>query len=117
MAPVTTLLIALAGGLGSAARFVVDAVVTGRLGSRLPWGVVVVNLTGSFAIGVVVGSTSGLTQTVVATGFLGGYTTFSTASLDSARLALRGRGGAAVAHAAGTACACVLAAAAGIAVA
>lgn len=98
----TTLLIALAGGLGSAARFVVDAVVTGRVGSRIPWGVVVVNLTGSFAIGVVAGSTSGLTETVVATGFLGGYTTFSTAMVDVVELARVGAYRHAVATALGT---------------
>ncbi len=112
----TTLLIAMGGGLGAALRFVVDGVVTARVGARIPWGVVLVNLTGSFAIGVAASTLDGTTAAVVSTGVLGGYTTFSTASLDSARLALRGRGGAAVAHAAGTALACVAAAWLGLAV-
>lgn len=111
----TTLLIALGGGLGAALRFVVDGVVTARVGPRFPWGIVVVNLTGSFAMGVAVGTLDGTAAAVVTTGVLGGYTTFSTASLDSARLALRGRGGRAVAHGAGTAVVCVVAAWAGLA--
>lgn len=106
----TTLMIALAGGLGAAVRFVLDAELTTRLGSRFPWGIVLVNVTGSFLIGLATGSLHGTVETVVATGFLGGYTTFSTASLDSARLALRGKGGRAVAHAVGTAAVCVVAA-------
>lgn len=107
----TALLVALAGGAGAALRFLVESVVTARTSGRFPWGVVLVNVTGSFAIGLVVAQLEpGTALTVVTTGFLGGYTTFSTASLDTARLVLRGRGGRAVAHAAGTAVACVLAA-------
>lgn len=107
----TALLVALAGGLGAALRFVVESVVAARTSDRFPWGVVVVNVTGSFAIGLAVATIDvGTALTVVATGFLGGYTTFSTASLDTARLVLRGKGGRAVAHAAGTAVACVAAA-------
>lgn len=104
-----------AGGLGAVLRLLVDTWVSARTTPRLPWGIVVVNVTGSFAIGLTVGALEpGGLRTVLATGFLGGYTTFSTASLDSARLALRGRGGAAVLHAVGLACACAAAAWAGI---
>ena len=107
----TALLVALAGGAGAALRFLVESVVTARTSGRFPWGVVLVNVTGSFAIGLVVAQLEpGTALTVVTTGFLGGYTTFSSASLDSARLALSGRGGAAVLHATGTATACVAAA-------
>lgn len=102
--------VAAAGGLGSALRLLVDTWVTRRTSGRLPWGIVVVNVTGSFLIGLAAGLLDGTARTVVATGLLGGYTTFSTASLDSARLALRGRGGRAVAHATGTAVVCVAAA-------
>jgi CrcB protein len=101
------LAIGAAGGLGSVLRLLVDTWVTQRTSGRFPWGVVVVNASGSFLIGVVAGSLHGAVETVVATGVLGGYTTFSTASLDSARLALRGKGGRAVAHAVGTALVCV----------
>lgn len=107
----TALLVALAGGLGAALRFVVDSLVTARTSGRFPWGIVLVNVTGSFAIGLAVALVEpGTTLTVATTGFLGGWTTFSTASLDTARLVLRGRGGRAVAHAAGTAVACIAAA-------
>lgn len=113
--PVLALAVAAAGGAGSVVRLVVDTWITQRTSGRLPWGIVVVNVTGSFLIGLAAGSLHGAVGTVVATGLLGGYTTFSTASLDSARLALRGRGGRAVAHAVGTALVCVLAAWAGLA--
>lgn len=113
----TTLLIALGGGLGAALRFVVDGAVSSRVGARFPWGIVLVNVTGSFAIGLAAGSLTGTAAEVVTTGLLGGYTTFSTASLDSARLALRGHGGRAVAHGVGTAVVCVVAAWAGLALA
>jgi CrcB protein len=103
--------VALGGAVGATLRLLVDTWVGARTRPGRGWGIVVVNVTGSFAIGVVVGAVpTGDARTVLATGLLGGYTTFSTASLDSARLALRGRGGAAVLHAAGTAAACVLAA-------
>ncbi|MCX6407271.1 MAG: CrcB family protein [Propionibacteriales bacterium] len=103
--------VAVAGGAGSVLRLLVDTWVGQRSSGRFPWGIVAVNVSGSFLIGLAVGLLDdSAARTVVATGFLGGYTTFSTASLDSARLALRGRGGRAVAHAVGTAVVCVAAA-------
>lgn len=114
----TAVLVALAGGLGAAIRLVVDGSVRAALVSRVPQrvgiGLVIVNVTGSFALGVLTAATDpGTVRTVLGVGLLGGYTTFSSASLDSARLALSGRGGAAVLHATGTATACVAAAALG----
>ena len=107
----TALLVALGGGVGAALRFLVESFVAARTSGRFPWGVVLVNVTGSFAIGLAVARIEpGTALTVATAGLLGGYTTFSTASLDTARLVLRGRGGRAVAHAAGTAVACVTAA-------
>ena len=81
--------IAVAGGLGAVARYLLDRWVSARVASALPWGTWVVNVTGSFLAGVVAGlSTSGLVdvemQTVVAGGFLGAYTTFSTAMFQAA---------------------------------
>jgi CrcB protein len=108
--------VAAGGGAGAALRLLVDAWVTARTRPGVGWGIVAVNVTGSFAIGVATGALAdGTLRTVLVTGVLGGYTTFSTASLDSARLALRGRGAAAVAHAVGTAVACVAAAWLGLA--
>ncbi len=111
----TVLLMTLAGGLGAALRLVVDGSVRSALAAWVPQrvgvGLVLVNVTGSFALGALTAATApGDVRTIVGVGLLGGYTTFSSASLDSARLALAGRGGAAVLHASGTAAACLAAA-------
>lgn len=96
---------AVAGGLGAVARYVIDTVVTRTIARRgreavLPWGTLVVNFTGSFAIGVLTGWVYALGNhplwLVFGVGFLGGYTTLSTASLDTVRLLQRGRVAAAV---------------------
>ena len=73
-----------------------------RWAAAIPLGTIAVNLTACFLLGLLTGlAASGPSQlrTVAGTGFLGGYSTFSTASLEGARLLLDGRGGAALAHA------------------
>lgn len=89
---------ALAGGLGAVLRFVVDGAVTARLARRVrgqvyPWGVTVVNVSGSFAIGLLAGvlPSGHPLLAVLGIGLLGGYTTFSAASYDTVRLLRRGR--------------------------
>jgi CrcB protein len=79
-------LLAVAGGLGSVARFGI-----GEVGRRrfpgFPVGTLVVNASGAFALGFLVGAGAGGTTTrVVGTGLLGGYTTFSTWIVDVAIL-------------------------------
>jgi len=89
--------VALAGGVGAVARYALDAVITARAGrDGLPWGTIVINLSGSLALGLVAGlaAWSDLeagVATVAGAGFLGGYTTFSTASVETVRCALAGR--------------------------
>jgi CrcB protein len=122
MTVVTFVLVSLAGGLGSALRFVVDTAVMARWSRWIPLGTVVVNVSGSFLIGVVAGAAaiSPLPDDVVAvlaTGLLGGYTTFSAASVEVARLMMARRAGRAVAYAAGLLASTVLAAALGVALA
>lgn len=119
MTPALVVGVALAGGLGAAARFVVDGLVRARGSTRLPWGTVVVNVSGSLVIGLVNGAAlfHGLGPTwlvVVATGFCGGYTTFSTAMVESVRLVQSEEWRWAVANAFGTLALCVVAAAAGV---
>ncbi|OYN92137.1 fluoride efflux transporter FluC [Parenemella sanctibonifatiensis] len=81
------LLIAVGGGIGAALRFTVDQSIPARVRERFPWGTVAVNLTGSFALGLVAGAAlSDPLGAALGTGVLGGYTTFSTASLNSIRL-------------------------------
>lgn len=86
-----TLLVALAGGLGATSRFVTDTLVARHNPFRVPLGTIVINASGSFVLGLVtglvaLGSADSTVQAVLGTGFCGGYTTFSTASVEAARL-------------------------------
>ena len=76
---------ALAGGVGAVLRYLVDLGVARLAGRRFPWGILLVNLSGSFALGVV---TTALPDAafLLGAGLLGGYTTFSTAMLDTVAL-------------------------------
>lgn len=107
--------VAVAGGLGAAARAVVDGAVPERVRRRFPWGILLVNLTGSFALGLLTGAAlAEPVLAVAATGFLGGYTTFSTASVDTVRLLRERRYVAALANGPGMLCATVGAAVLGL---
>ena len=91
----TALLVALVGGLGAATRFVVDGWFRGRWAGRLPVATILINVSGSLLIGLLAGAmvTGALPvtgYTVAATGFCGGYTTFSTAMIETLRLAEAG---------------------------
>jgi CrcB protein len=98
----TTLLMALAGGLGAGTRYSLDAWMRPRVSSRLPWSTHLINVTGSLLLGLVVGLGADDTwHTIAGTGFLGGYTTFSTASVESVHLALDRRYRAAAVNAIG----------------
>ena len=121
MTPLLFITIALAGGLGAAARFVLDGVVRARTVSRttFPVGTFVINATGSLLLGLVVGLTSAqllpeTLQAVVGAGFLGGYTTFSTASFETVRLLQERRLGEAAVNGVGMLAVCVLFATAGL---
>jgi CrcB protein len=89
----TGLWLALAGGVGAGLRYLVDTAVTRHLTrgrQLLPWGLLLVNLTGCLALGLLVGWTTshpGLGQwpRLVGVGLLGGYTTFSAACLVAAQ--------------------------------
>lgn len=122
MSVALALLVALGGGLGAALRYGLDSwimrVVRSRAAARgdtrssYPWGITVVNLSGSFVLGLLLGA--GIGWPLLVTGVLGGYTTFSTASLDSLRLARERRYGAAMLNAFGMLIAAALLAALGI---
>jgi CrcB protein len=97
------LLVGILGGTGALARFAVDAAIGRRAprtaagGRPFPLGILAVNLSGALLLGVVVGlAVHGDRYSLIATGLLGSYTTFSTWVLDSHRLA-RGDGRAAAA--------------------
>lgn len=91
--------IAIAGGIGAATRFAVDEAVmrwlhsSGRASGpdgKVGHGILVVNVSGSLLLGLLIGPLSLVVWSpVVIVGFLGGYTTFSSASLISIQLGLR----------------------------
>lgn len=98
------LLVGLAGGLGAMTRFGLDSWVTARFPESIGLGTRVINVTGSLLLGLLTGwalshGGSGNVLSILGTGFLGGYTTFSTASVEAARLARGGRGVGALVHA------------------
>ncbi|RAX43679.1 chromosome condensation protein CrcB [Arthrobacter sp. AQ5-06] len=122
MNPLTILFLGLAGGLGAGTRFVIDGLVRSRFRTALPVGTIAINITGSFLLGLVAGAVIGHAapvelQAIAGTGFLGGYTTFSTASIETVRLIQSRRTGLALLNSVGTAAAAVAAAAAGLALA
>lgn len=77
-------LIAVAGALGTLARYGLGGLVQSHSGRIFPWGTVVVNLLGCVAFGIIWSSleerwpTSGETRAVILIGFMGAFTTFST---------------------------------------
>jgi CrcB protein len=81
----------LLGGAGAIARFLLDGALSERVGGRFPLGTLAVNASGSFLLGIVAGAVDGDAYRLLATGLLGGYTTFSTWMLESHRLGEDGR--------------------------
>jgi CrcB protein len=87
-----TVLTLVFGAAGAVSRFLVDALVKRRWSARFPWATFAINVTGSFLLGALAGAVLFHHQpvgwqTVLGTGFCGGYTTFSTASFETVRLA------------------------------
>ncbi|MCW2829423.1 MAG: chromosome condensation protein CrcB [Aeromicrobium sp.] len=112
----TPLLMALAGGLGAGTRWTIDSWARPRSTGAIAWATIAINISGSLLLGLLVGLGTGDTwRTVVGTGFLGGYTTFSAASTEAARLALDRRHVAAAGYATATLVISVAAAALGYA--
>ncbi|MDB5039717.1 MAG: camphor resistance protein CrcB [Candidatus Eremiobacteraeota bacterium] len=82
--------VALGGAIGSVLRWATVVLTVQRFGPGFPLGTLTVNVVGSFLIGIVAGladsATPGLSPTMrlfLATGILGGFTTFSSFSLDT----------------------------------
>ena len=112
----------LAGATGAGARFTVDGAVKRRWAVSFPWATVAINVTGSLLLGLLAGvvmfdGASGSLQQIAGTGFCGGYTTFSTASFETVRLAEQRRSHEAVGNAIGSLLASVAACLGGLALA
>jgi len=99
--------VALGGMAGASARYGVSRLITVPAGG-FPWATLTVNVTGAFAIGLLVAvltahrSQSLLLRALLGTGVLGGYTTFSTLSVETDVLVKDGRTGIAIAYIAAT---------------
>lgn len=84
--------IAVGGAVGAVSRHSVNQLAAHVLGAGFPWGTLIVNVLGSFLMGVIISSLAHFWQPpaavkpMIVTGFLGAFTTFSTFSLDVATL-------------------------------
>ncbi len=98
------ILVMLGGAVGSAARYLVGRLTLGWLGPNYPWATLTVNLLGGFLMGALVGTlarTGGSehTRLLVGVGVLGGFTTFSSFSLETVNMIEHGDWGMALTYA------------------
>ena len=112
-------LVALAGALGAPSRYALEWWIRSRRPTITPVGTLAVNVSGSLALGIVVGLAlaHGLDpdlRPVAGTGFLGAYTTFSTYAYETVRRADEGHARVAVGYAIGSVVAATLAAGVGL---
>lgn len=76
--------------LGTVARYLVDGYIRDRTAGRFSWGIWAINTSGSFVLGLLVGSGLGAVPLLIGgTGFCGAYTTFSTFAYETVVLAER----------------------------
>lgn len=107
--------VALGGAAGSVARYACSAAALRWLGMGFPWGTLLVNVTGSFAIGILasLATSDGRpllgpdARALVLVGVLGGFTTFSSFSLETLNLVRTGALGAALLNVAGSVALCL----------
>jgi len=84
-------LVGIGGCLGSILRFWLGSYIGGKMGTRFPYGTLVINVTGSFLIGLVFALLTARTRWspnwryLIPIGFIGGYTTFSSFEYETLR--------------------------------
>jgi CrcB protein len=98
------LLVMLGGALGAGCRYGVSRIAGPQLGAGFPWGTLIVNLAGGFLAGALAGWLLGLgdraepVRLFLGVGLLGGFTTFSAFSAETAEMLQRGAAGPAAAY-------------------
>lgn len=111
--------VGIAGGIGAVLRYLADNALPDRVRAHFPWGTAVVNLSGSFVLGMLTGAAGNWLSpewlVVLGTGLLGGYTTFSTSSYETVELLRQRRNWAAVLNGLGLIAACTAVAILGLA--
>jgi CrcB protein len=122
MSPLAWVGFVVAGAVGAPTRYLVDRAVSDRVRGLFPWGTFVINVTGSFLLGVLTGLSlyhafPRTPRVILGTGFCGAYTTFSTFTYETVTLLGDGHPTDAWRNALGTLAAGTLAAAAGLALA
>jgi len=95
VSPLAWVAFLVAAGIGAPARYLLDGWIQDRTEGAFPWGTFTVNVTGCLALGVIAGlglyhDLGTTVRTVVGTGGLGAYTTFSTVTFETVRLAEEG---------------------------
>jgi CrcB protein len=121
MNALTYLLVALGGAIGSVSRAWVAVMAVRLVGASFPWGTMLINILGSMVIGIVAATALSPTRTIftqevrifLMVGFCGGFTTFSSFSLQTFELLREGRPAAALANVALSVLLCLLATTAG----
>lgn len=96
MSPISVISVCLFGGFGAAARYICDSCIKAHWHKAFPLSTFVINVVAGFLAGVVAGlyarrSMSDSAHVLLATGFLGGFSTFSTMMNESVTLLRGGR--------------------------
>jgi CrcB protein len=117
---ILAVVVGVAGALGAVLRYLADGAVEDRVSGAFPWGTLSVNVSGSFVLGLITAlvwyhGLAGQDRTALGVGFCGGFTTWSTASWESVRLAESGLVRQALAFTFGGLAAALAAATAGVA--
>ena len=104
------------GGIGAGARYLLDGAIMRGRKDAFPLGILVVNIVGSFLLGLLTGvpQVSPAWLAIIGTGVLGGFTTFSTVAVETVLLAQRRRRDWAWVNLLGTFLVCLVAAAVGL---
>ena len=119
-----TIWVAIGGAIGSVARFWLTEISARLWGGQFPWGTVIANVTGSFLIGFIAALPvmgprdvlGAMGRQFLMVGILGGYTTFSSFSLQTLTMLQHGHFGKAALNVGGSVALCLIAVAAGYAI-